>query len=88
VVQVERGHAHNRSLSKSINSSEQPFRSTVPASAGTSETYSSPVAGAAVALIEEARAARRAMQQLAKAADARGLTMEPDREWTYGDGWG
>jgi hypothetical protein len=41
-----------------------------------------------LALIEEARAARRAMQQVAEAADARVLTMEPDREWAYGNGWG
>jgi hypothetical protein len=40
-----------------------------------------------LALIEEARAARRAMQQVAEAADARVLTIEPDREWAYGNGW-
>jgi hypothetical protein len=27
------------------------------------------------------------MQQVAEAADARVLTMEPDREWAYGNGW-
>jgi hypothetical protein len=41
-----------------------------------------------LALIEEARAARRAMQQVAEAADAKVLTMEPDQEWAYGNGWG
>jgi hypothetical protein len=40
-----------------------------------------------LALIEEARAARRAMQQVAEAADARVLTIELDREWAYGNGW-
>ncbi|WP_210346450.1 hypothetical protein, partial [Microvirga aerilata] len=34
-----------------------------------------------LALIEEARAARRTMQQVAEAADARVLTIEPDRQW-------
>ena len=41
-----------------------------------------------LALIEEARAARRAAQQVAEAADAQVLTLPPDQEWAYGNGWG
>jgi sugar phosphate isomerase/epimerase len=70
VVQVERGHAHNRSLSglstlQNNRSARQPRRRR-----------------------EHLRHIRPLSRerQLAKAADARVLTMEPDREWTYGDG--
>ncbi len=41
-----------------------------------------------LALIEEARAARRAAQQVAEAADAQVLTLPPDQEWASGNGWG
>lgn len=41
-----------------------------------------------IALIEEARAARRAVQRTAEAADAWTTTMERDQEWAYGNGWG
>jgi hypothetical protein len=41
-----------------------------------------------LALIEEARAARRAAQQVAEAAEAQVLTLPPDQEWAYGNGWG
>ena len=41
-----------------------------------------------LALIEEARAARRAAQQVAEAAEAQMLTLPPDQEWAYGNGWG
>ena len=41
-----------------------------------------------VALVEEARAARRTAQQAAEAADALMLTAPPDQEWAYGNGWG
>jgi DNA-binding MarR family transcriptional regulator len=39
-------------------------------------------------LIEEARAARRTAQQIAEAADAQMLTVLPDQERAYGNGWG
>ncbi len=39
-------------------------------------------------LIEEARAARRAANQTAEAADPWAPTMERDQEWAYGNGWG
>jgi len=41
-----------------------------------------------LALVEEARAARRAAQQATAAADAQVLTLPPDQEWAYGNGWG
>ena len=41
-----------------------------------------------LALIEEARAARRAAQQVAEVAEAQVLTLPPDQEWAYGNGWG
>jgi hypothetical protein len=41
-----------------------------------------------MALIEEARAARRVEQEAAEAADARALMMALDQERTYGKGLG
>jgi hypothetical protein len=41
-----------------------------------------------LALIEEARAARRAAQQVAEAAESQVLILPPDQEWAYGNGWG
>jgi hypothetical protein len=41
-----------------------------------------------MALIEEARAARRAEREAAEAADARALMMARDQEPTYRNGWG
>ena len=41
-----------------------------------------------IALIDEARAARRAAQQAAEAAESQVLTLPPDQQWAYGNGWG
>ena len=41
-----------------------------------------------VALIEEARAARRAERQTAEVAETWTLTLGRDQEWAYGNGWG
>ncbi|WP_162815918.1 hypothetical protein [Microvirga aerophila] len=41
-----------------------------------------------LALIEEARAARRAAQQAAEAAKSQVLTLPLDQGWAYGNGWG
>jgi hypothetical protein len=41
-----------------------------------------------LALIEEARAARRVTQQATVATEAYAPTMERDQAWAYGNGWG
>jgi hypothetical protein len=88
VAKVERSHDNKRSQSKPAVSSEQTSCQARSASAEHMRCIQPMTREQQIALIEEARAARRVEQEAAEAADARALMMALDQERTYGKGLG